>query len=87
MVDNYVTDDFNWLKNIVKNNRKSLNILCHHKVLVFCVRMYKMNDSFALFTAETWEKMMLKLEYSGEIWINKKILEKKPDIANIADRT
>ena len=27
------------------------------------------------------------IEYGGEIWINQKHLEKKLDIANIADRT
>ena len=27
------------------------------------------------------------IEYGGEIWINKKNIEKKLDIANIADRT
>ena len=26
-------------------------------------------------------------DYGGEIWINKKHLEQKPDIENIADRT
>ena len=44
----------------------------------------KMNTS-ALFTAEAWEKNDVEvIEYGSEIWINKKRLEKKFDIANIA---
>ena len=43
---------------------------------------------FALFTAEAWEKNDVEvIEYGSEIWINQKHLEKKLDIANIADRT
>ena len=49
--------------------------------------MYKMN-TFALFIAEAWKKNDVEvIEYGGEIWINQKHLEKKLDIANIADRT
>ena len=49
--------------------------------------MYKMN-TFALFTAEAWKKNDVEvIEYGSEIWINQKHLEKKLDIANIADRT
>ena len=51
-----VTDGFNWLKNIIKNNQKLLNILCHQKILFFCVCMYKISESFTLFTAEAWKK-------------------------------
>ena len=48
--------------------------------------MYKMNK-FAVFTAEAWDKNDVGVvKYRGEIWINKKNLEKKLDIANIADR-
>ena len=36
----YITGDFNWLKNIVKNNQKLLSILCHQKTLFF-LRVYK----------------------------------------------
>ena len=43
-----------------------------------------MNTS-ALFTAEAWKKNDVEvIEYGSEIWINKKRLEKKFDIANIA---
>ena len=43
---------------------------------------------FALFTAEAWKKNDVEvIEYGSEIWINQKHLEKKLDIANIADRT
>ena len=43
---------------------------------------------FALFTAEAWKKNGVKaIEYGSEIWINRKHLEKKFDIANIADRS
>ena len=49
--------------------------------------MYKIN-TFALFTAKAWRKNGIEvIEYCGEIWINQKHLEKKLDIANIADRT
>ena len=60
-------------------------MLSKKKIFFLCI--YKMN-TFALFTAEEWKKMMLKLQnMDGEIWINQKHLEKKLDIANIADRT
>ena len=38
--------------------------------------MYKMNK-FAVFTAEAWDKNDVGVvKYRGEIWINKKYLEK-----------
>ena len=44
-------------------------------------------NTFALFTAEAWKRNDIEvIEYGGEIWINQNTL-KKPDIANIADRT
>ena len=52
--------DFNWLKNITKNNQKLLSIL-HHQKNLFSLCVYKM-DTFALFTTEAWKKMMLKLQ-------------------------
>ena len=49
--------------------------------------MYKMN-TFTLFTVEAWGKNGVEaIEYGGEIWINQGHLQKKLDIANIADRT
>ena len=49
--------------------------------------MYKMNI-FTLFTAKAWKKNGVEaMEYDGEIWINQRHLQKKLDIANIADRT
>ena len=49
--------------------------------------MYKMN-TFTLFTKEAWGKNGVEVtEYSGEIQINQVYLQKKLDIANIADRT
>ena len=49
--------------------------------------MYKMNI-FTLFTAKVWKKNGVEaMEYGGEIWINQRHLQKKLDIANIADRT
>ena len=49
--------------------------------------MYKMN-TFTLFTAKAWTKNGVEvIEYGGEIWINQGHLQKKLDIANIADRT
>ena len=50
--------------------------------------MYKMSDSFALFTAEAWKKNDVKvIEYGGEIQINQKNFEENLYIANIAART
>ena len=51
----YVTGDFNWLKNIVKNSQKLLNILRQKKNYYFFCISIKMN-TFALFTAEVWKK-------------------------------
>ena len=75
----------------MKNSQKLLNLYAIKKKFFLCVCMYKMN-TFALFTPETWKKKKKKndvevIEYGGEIWINQKHLEKKLDIANIADRT
>ena len=45
-------------------------------------------NTFALFTAEEWKKNNVKpIEHGGEISINQGHLQKKLDIANIADRT
>ena len=45
-------------------------------------------NTFALFTAEAWKKNDVEvMEYGREIRIDQKHLEKKLDIANIADRT
>ena len=61
--------------------------LRHQKVLSFFCMYTKMN-TFSLFTAEAWKKNDVEvIEHGGEIWINQKYLEKKLDIANIADRT
>ena len=50
--------------------------------------MYKMSDSFALFTAEAWRKKDVELiENGGKIWINEGHLQEKLGIAKIADRT
>ena len=49
--------------------------------------MYKMN-TFPLFTAEAQKQNDVEvIEYGGEIWINQKHLERKLDIANIANIT
>ena len=43
---------------------------------------------FTLFTAKSCEKNGVEvIEYGGEIWINQVHLQKKLDIANIADGT
>ena len=79
--------DFNWLKNIVKNNQKLLNILHHQKNLFFvCVCIQWMHLLYSL--QKHGKKMMLKLVKNGsEMRINQKHLEKSLDIANIADRS
>ena len=49
--------------------------------------MYKIN-TFTLFTAKLWKKNGVEaIEYGSEIWINQGHLQKKLDIANIANRT
>ena len=53
----------------------------------YFVCVYTMK-TLALFTAEAWGKNDVEvIEYGGETWISQKHLEKKLDIANIADRT
>ena len=45
-------------------------------------------NTLALFNQEAWRKNDVEvIEHGSEIWINKKHLEKKLGIANIADRT
>ena len=62
-----VTDGFNWLKNIIKNNQKLLNILCHQKILFFCVCMYKL-VSHLLYSLQKHGKNDVEvIEYGGEI--------------------
>ena len=48
----YTTNDFNWLKNIVKNNQKLLKICNTKKKIIFFLGMYKMVD----YSAEVWNK-------------------------------
>ena len=65
-----------WLKNLLAWKKK-----------FFCICIYKMNI-FALLTAEAWKKSDVQfMEYGCEMWINQKHLQKKLDIANVADRT
>ena len=56
--------------------------------MFLCVDMYKMIESFHLFTAETWRKNDVELIENGDkIWLNKRHLQEKLGIAKIADRT
>ena len=53
----------------------------------FCVFVYKMSDSFALFIANTWRKNRLEaIKYMGRIWVNQGHLQEELDITNMSDR-
>ena len=88
----FVTNDFNWLKGVWAYNKrlsekqsKSVKPLHHQKN--FCAYIYKM-DSFASFTANTWRNNGAEvIEYGGEIWISQGHLQEKLNLSNISDRT
>ena len=53
-----------------------------------CEHMYKMSDSFALFTAKAWKKSDVEVkQYGSNMSINQSHLQGKLGIANITDRT
>ena len=58
------------------------------KKIIFCVFMYNMSYSFALFTAKAWRKNGVEaIDCSGKIWLNQGYLQEKLDIRNISDKT
>ena len=56
------------------------------KKIIFCVFMYNMSYSFALFTAKAWRKNGVEaIDCSGKIWLNQGYLQEKLDIRNISE--
>ena len=57
------------------------------KSFIFFLYVYKNEYIFSIHCRSMEKNDVEVIEHGGEIWINQKYLEKKLDIANIADRT
>ena len=84
----YLTGDLNWLKNIVKNNQKLLNILSQQKIYLcvcVCVCVYKLYT----FSTKTWSKIDLEaIKHNNKKWIYEKHLEEAVGYKNLTgDKT
>ena len=70
------------IKNLMKNSKKLLNILCHQKIHFFT--MQKMKS----FSIKTWSKIGVEIiKHNGKKWINEKYLEIALGYKNLVNKT